>query len=509
MTRRWIPIPGPFVLASAALLVGCLLLGGGTRVGFLSDALLQLFAIPLLLTCIWRLLDLPSVKHVRWVLAFSCAVALVPLIQLIPLPPQLWTSLPNREASIAAFALLGQELPWMPISVSPHATWLSALSLLPPTAILFATLLLGHYERRLLSLVVLAVGIVSVFTGLTQVAQGPQSPLRFFEITNLSEAVGFFANRNHFASLLYALSLLAAAWALEAAIEYETARKQHDTGWMVAVVASFTVLVVLVAAQAMTRSRAGLGLTMVALLGAFALAFSDRRNMSGFTPTKLFVGAIALAAMLAVQYALYKVLDRFAEDPLEDARLALARNTFALAKAFMPFGSGMGTFVPVYANFEKPQDAHVDSFANHAHNDVLELCLEAGAAGIALMAIFLGWVVVTSVRMWRHNVAGGGSIDWSLSRAATLVIGLISAHSFVDYPLRTSAMMAILAFACGLLIEPSTQAKRTTSEDTSAHRVPVTISPLPNIGPPASLNTGERWGNNVNWPKAWRDSGST
>jgi len=507
LTRRWIPIPGPFVLASAALLVGCLLLGGGTRVGFLSDALLQLFAIPLLLTCIWRLLDLPSIKRVRWVLIFSCAVALVPLIQLIPLPPQLWASLPNREGAVAAFALLGQELPWMPISVSPHATWLSALSLLPPAAVLFATMLLGRYERRLLSLVVLGVGIISVFIGLAQVAQGPQSALRFFEITNLSEAVGFFANRNHFASLLYALSLLAAAWAVEAAIEYESARQQ-DTGWIVAVVAGFAVLVALVAAQAMARSRAGLGLTMVALFGAFALAVSDRRNISGVTPIKLFVGAIALASVLTVQYALYKILDRFAEDPLGDARLALARNTIALAKAFMPFGSGMGTFVPVYANFERPEDAHVDSFANHAHNDVLELWLEAGVAGIALMAIFLGWLVITSMKIWRHNISGGAGIDWSLSRAATMIIGLIGAHSFVDYPLRTSAMMAILAFACGLLIEPCTEAERTTSGDALAHRVPDTISPLPNIGSPASLNTGEQWGKDVNWPKAWRDRGS-
>ena len=396
----------------------------------------------------------------------------------------------------------------MPISVSPHATWLSVLSLLPPAAVLFASLLLGHYERRLLSLVVLAVGIISVFTGLVQVAQGPQSALRFFEITNLSEAVGFFANRNHFASLLYALSLLAAAWAVEAAIEYESARQQHDTGWIVAVVAGFAVLVVLVAAQAMARSRAGLGLTMVALFGAFALAVSDRRNISGATPIKLFVGAIALAAVLAVQYALYKILDRFAEDPLGDARLALARNTIALAKAFMPFGSGMGTFVPVYANFERPQDAHVDAFANHAHNDVLELWLEAGAAGIALMAIFLGWLGITSVKIWRHNISGGAGIDWSLSRAATMIIGLISAHSFVDYPLRTSAMMAILAFACGLLIEPCTEAERTTSDDASAHRVPDTISPLPNMGSPASRNPGERWGKDVNWPKAWRDRGS-
>jgi hypothetical protein len=35
-----------------------------------------------------------------------------------------------------------------------------------------------------------------------------------------------------------------------------------------------------------------------------------------------------------------------------------------------------------------------------------------------------------------------------------LIIALLAAHSLVDYPLRTGAMMAIMAFACALLIAP-------------------------------------------------------
>ena len=90
---------------------------------------------------------------------FCLAIAVLPLIQLIPLPPWLWTALPNRQPSAETFDILGQAVPWMPISVSPKATWLSALSLLPPLAIFLCTLLLSYRERRLLSLVVLAVGM--------------------------------------------------------------------------------------------------------------------------------------------------------------------------------------------------------------------------------------------------------------------------------------------------------------------------------------------------------------
>lgn len=54
-----------------------------------------------------------------------------------------------------------------------------------------------------MSLVVIGIGPASVLLGFLQVAQGPSSPLRLFEFTNLTEAVGFFANRNHFSALLY------------------------------------------------------------------------------------------------------------------------------------------------------------------------------------------------------------------------------------------------------------------------------------------------------------------
>src|SRR6202050_2329500 len=220
---------GPFWL-TAFTLFAALLLGGGTRAGFLSDALLQLLAIPLLLLSTSRLSDLfwrhrAKLLQVRWELAFCLAAVLGPLVQLVPLPPALWTLVPHRAPLIASFdglghslsgnALSGNDLPWLPISVSPNATWLSVAALLPTLAVFFGTILLSYRERRLLSLAVVAFGVASAFLGLLQIAQGPASRLRFFAVTNLSEAVGFFANRNHFAGFLYVVLLFAAVWAID------------------------------------------------------------------------------------------------------------------------------------------------------------------------------------------------------------------------------------------------------------------------------------------------------
>jgi O-antigen ligase len=510
----------------AFVIVASLILGGGTRGGFLSDAILQLIAIPLLLVSLWRLLETPLTKQMRFALFFCVAIVTIPLVQLIPLPPWLWTALPGRGPSAEAFEILGQKPPWMPISVVPHETWLSALSLIPPLAIFLATIVLPYRERRWLSLVFVAVGVVSVFIGLLQVAQGLESPWRFFEFTNKAEAVGFFANRNHFTALLYALTLFAAAWAVQATVaEFGDARRRFDSASIVATIGAFTLLVVLLAGEVMARSRMGLGLTIVALLGGLALGVADRRVGSTVTPAKLVLGAVVLVVVFSVQFALYRVMERFVADPLEGARLPFVRNTVEAALAYMPLGSGVGTFVPVYAMFEKPQDTMLGIYANHAHNDIVELWLNTGAVGLVLLGMFIVWLIFRSVALWRNAPAEGATeLDWNLARAATIVTALLVAHSLVDYPLRTGAMMAVLAFACALLIEPPARpqswlakALPTTNEkkllpDTPRPVPAATLAAAPkptsalagsgssNVG---SLSPDQQWGSEVDWPDEW------
>jgi hypothetical protein len=74
---------------------------------------------------------------------------------------------------------------------------------------------------------------------------------------------------------------------------------------------------VLVAGEMMARSRAGLFLTILALLGGFALGYSDRRTLLAMTPAKLLLGLGILATMFLVQLALYRMLERFATDQQE------------------------------------------------------------------------------------------------------------------------------------------------------------------------------------------------
>jgi O-antigen ligase len=344
-----------------------------------------------------------------------------------------------------------------------------------------------------------------------QVAQGPTSPLRFYQLTNATEAVGFFANRNHFAGFLNVLIVFAVAWTVEAANTPSLSADKLATGRLIALVGCFTVLVLLVAAQAMARSRAGLGLAIVALLGGAAIGFSDRRTTSAVTPTRLLAAAAALAAMFAVQFTLLRLLERFAVDPLGDGRIIFSRVTAAAAKLYMPFGSGMGTFVPAYAGAETPGDAFLDVYVNRAHNEFLELWLETGVAGPFLIALFTLWLAARSLKLWRRN-PHLAQIDLSLARAATIAVGLIMAHSFFDYPLRTSAMMAVLAFTCGLLVNPAPEAsdgkyRRQAAMVAGGSRAKNRRPKQPQPAPVDAIHQGtKRWGDEIDWPGEWRSA---
>lgn len=499
----------------ATVLVASLVLGGGTRAGFLSDVLLQWSAIPLLTVLLLH--AGPSQRSGRFAVALCGLLVLIPALQLVPLPPALWPHLPMRDVVVAAFDLTGLPLPWLPLSLSPSATWVSALSLLPPIALFLGVRRLENQARRRLSLILIGVALLSVLFGLLQIAQGPNSPLRFFSFTNTSEAVGFFANRNHFAALLYCALLFAAAWVLN----LPTNTASLDTKAIGLRLLGGTVLIALIAGELMARSRAGLGLTMLALIGVAFLPVL--RAQQGLLATRIIVGTALVTLLLATQFVLYRIIERFGSDPLDDARVDLATTTIQAAKAFMPWGSGMGSFVPVYQLFERREELAA-GYANHAHNDILELWLEAGVFSFLLMGLFALWFFARSFDIWRRS-DHDHAIDQSLGRAACLVIVLLIAHSLVDYPLRTGAMMAVFAFSCAVLVRAPEGGKKressTRSHNTPNQRLPTkpanhealemvdrtNANQVPANAPAQNALEKPRagWGEDVMWPDAWRN----
>jgi hypothetical protein len=513
----------PLMIGGAAVITAALVFGGGSRGGLLSDVVLQLLALPVLVMALWRprTADHSCGTHpvdTNRANAGFFSTAAVPITILIgvltllvvQLAPGLGGFLRALPTGSVIAEALETSLPNAPLSVAPHLTWQALLSLIPPCAVFLATLRLTNSERRRLTLIMLAVGVLSVFIGLLQLGQGEASRLRFYDITNQQDAVGFFANRNHFSALLYCLTLFAAVWALDYArvLAGLTWERRFETAVFLPSLAMLTMLVVLVAAQGIARSRTGLLLTLVAMVGVLALALADRRA-GAKSPAARSVGAqsvgiksvgiksvgakssspsaagsalslrwvvvvVAVALVAVIDLALYGVLERFGADPLADPRLVFARNTITAAKMFMPFGAGVGTFVPVYGLFEQPGEALQGAYVNRAHNDFLEIWLESGVVGPVLAVLFVLWVLVRAVAVWwpRSSAAPDSvlNIDHALARAATLVIALLLAHSLTDYPLRTGALMVVFAFSAALLVAPPPEPVSAPTQDAGRGR---------------------------------------
>lgn len=430
-----------FFFYSTFLLGLAVFLGGGTRAGLASDLLLQIASLPLLVMAVPRLFDThwPSKLTVPMILLGG--LLLWPLLQLIPLPPVIWSSLSSRSFVLATYDSLNLPPPWLPLSLSSSGTRYALFSLFPAVAIFLTTLELGTPERFLLLVAPMGLAALSVFFGLAQRFGPNPAAVSLYDAANIGDAIGFFANRNHFAALLYSMLPLSVGW-LIGQLNLERNRQPR---W---ILFGSCVTFVLVAGLSVAFSRAGVTLGVVAAFGAVLLAAMSLRRLPVGRRPIMIVGALLLLFAIALQFGLIDLIEQ--RTAVDSYRETMARVTKDAIGSFYGIGSGFGTFVPIYQIFEKVGDVQ-SVYANHAHNDWLELTLEGGVIAVLLLAGFVCWFAFTSFRVWRGSSAEWASRDLILARAASLSIGLLLVHSTVDYPLRTTALNCVFAFCCALM----------------------------------------------------------
>jgi O-antigen ligase len=480
-----------------SVLAMAVVLGGGTHAGFLGDVAIQITAIPLLAHALWLGLGSSKVRPVLLLIGslFFCFIS----IQLVPLslaPPSLHGTLPLKGME----TVIGNpESAWYSLSAAPQATWAAVASLIVPAAIFLAAIQLTNAQRLTIYWLLLALGGVSLALGFLQAGKGAGAALHFYEVTNPTEAVGFFANRNHFAAYLFVTLVLGAVWHLR--VTHQMLKTSVLTSRSIFWLAAAAVFIVaILAGLAMARSRAGIILAMVAIFGIWALV-ARQRPLHGFRLKgssaalgRLSIATLLFAALFAAQFGLGGILARFNSDLADDLRVTLASTTAATAFRSLPFGTGLGSFVPVYATVEK-EEAAAFEYANRAHNDLAEILLETGIVGLGLLVAFLFWFVRRTYRVWTAPIRNDHNFQVTLQRSATLIILLLLAHSLVDYPLRTTALSSILVFFCAVLATDAPVAEQKFVEP--KRRAP--------IKSPASQTTqAEKWGEKLHWPEGWR-----
>lgn len=424
-------------VAALVLLTLSIVLGGASREHALRLALVELAALPLLVLAAGSLIRTGQWREHRFALGLIGAVVAIPLLQLVPLPPTIWTSLPGREPMVLGLTLAGLEPGWNSLSLAPDLTWRSALALTPPVAMFLAVLSAPQgLNPRLVRLVLLA-AVVSVLLGAAQLVSGGER-LYPWETTGSGSVNGFFANRNHLATFL--LSSLPFATVLGAA----ALRSRGTSKLSLWFAALFMGLVVV--GLAAIRSRAGIILfppvIAFSLLAAWVAA--GRGRPAPALLVLIFTTGVALTAVAAL--ALPPILARFDTQSAPVGRLERWPIVAEAAQTYLPVGSGIGTFDAVYRSVE-PLDQLDGSFFNQAHNEYLETWLETGWAGAALFAAFMLWFGRRAWSAWRSRPSSARD----LQRASTIAIGVALLHSIGDYPLRTVTMATLFALCCAIL----------------------------------------------------------
>jgi len=438
---------------TALLAAAAIVFGGATREGELLNAGVRLLALLVLLLAAFQLSRISIRAEWRRPLMLAAAIAAVPLIQLIPLPPLIWSHLPGRGEIAALYDAAGMPVPWHGLGLNPEGSLNAALALLPGLAMFVAVLTVETRGRLLTALVAVAFALAGTLLGLAQVAEGPESTLRFYDTTNPTSAVGFFTNRNHQASLqLVAMPLVTAVLA---------ATFPNRRGWpsAPAMVIAAVLLTLLAITTVLTQSRAGIVLYPPVLAACALILIRDRIPrlparvvLSVLGGMVVFVGLLAGGALSARP----ELIAELASDP----RMIGLPRISSEALRQLPFGTGLGTFDEIYRSRE-PVEGLQNAYLNHAHNDWLELWLEAGLPALILLGVFVIWFGRRTYEVWRTP-----GMDGVLGCAGSVIVGALLLHSMVDYPLRTAAMSAMLGLGCALLL-PHPGQKAAALEDRS------------------------------------------
>lgn len=430
------------------LILAALFGGGGSGYG-LSNLVVQLIALAFLA------LNYDAVHNFlatapRLFIALVVAALALPLLQLVPLPPAMWSALPGRQLVAEAYSFAdGPE--WSPFTVNPSRTLVAFISLIAPFTILAIGWSLNEQDRtRVLGLIV-GLGLLNLVPGSVEVLGGDGQSLLYPANKMPGVMFGLFANRNSTGLFLdCCLLLLAALPAIK--------RPAFGTFIRLLLATLLTLGVVL------TQSRSSIALLVLPAGVAIIRAISaDKNTFPQKLPTTLraiFAAGLAGVILLSIvpllgETRLGTVADRFEQG--DGQRSLIWEDAGFAAQRYWPLGAGMGTFDEVF-QVDESLEYISPRRAGRAHNDYLELAIEAGAFG---MALAFGWALWIIFAAWR---ALATPQQWP-AIAGTGILIAIALQSLLDFPLRNQTMLCIAAFAL-LLIIP--QRKGTSSEATAS-----------------------------------------
>ena len=127
-------------------------------------------------------------------------------------------------------------------------------------------------------------------------------------------------------------------------------------------------------------------------------------------------------------------------------RAAIVKDGFRVVREHPFFGWGLGTFSTVYPSF---RSFYSKFEVNEAHNDFLQLLVETGVVGFALMTVFLVLVFrngMNSIEHWRRDPGASTTLAALLGCTGLLI------HGMSDFNMQIPANAALFVALTAIVI---------------------------------------------------------
>ena len=436
------PLPGTAVCM--ALVALAIALGGGGTVNPQTEMVLQvatfLLTIPLLTIESWKR-GLANVPPAAWLLAGL--VIIIPVIQLIPLPPTVWQKLPGREIEVQSLTLALSQQSWMPLTVAPARTFASLLAMSSAVLVFLQVSRLGERGRNWICAAVALMGGASLLLGVLQLSHTGGMDWSLYSEFHYGYLLGFQSNRNAETDVLQ-IALLAVGVLTASRL---ADGKRHAATWVGLAIAALAFLVGIFLAG----SRTGIALAPLTLfvLAVMLFPFARPSPKAAWWAAGAALALVVFGAATWQLPAVQKVADRFSIT--RESRPDLWADTSRSIAKVWPVGSGVGTIVPMLVTAER-LDRVDPSRPVRAHNDWLEWTLEAGLAGIVVLCAIAFVLALTLFTAFPALRKRGNRVHRAQVIFGLGVFALEALHGIVDYPMRSMSLAALTAVAAAFLM---------------------------------------------------------
>jgi O-antigen ligase len=377
---------------------------------------------------------MPNRAVIFTVLAFF----IVTLLQYLPLPASILSFLSpfRHDALSTSNNLLTSSPSWQALSYSPLNSF-SWWAFLISTFLFFFILMQFCESRKSLKLLVgimVGLAIAEAIYGLIQ-ALIPSLGVLWVDYiqAGLGNARGTFINRNHFAGFIEMVWPLVLGFTLVMGFRGKEVniRKLLASDRLNKQILLVLGMVIMLLALLLSKSRAGI---MGAFIGFFTFILlarsSDKKLPRGFW---VMSGAmVGLIFLYGIKIGFDPIIERFLQISEDNSRLDIWRDSLVIVKDH-PLGIGLGNFRHIFPVYNVSNIS--DTRFLYAHNDYLQLLVEAGIPGfLALVSgffIFLGKSFYKVKRMKSHH----DPLRFFLAVGAMSGLVSIAFHSFFDFNL--------------------------------------------------------------------------